>query len=117
MPGRWRSSITAGQRQVQHSGTPQAFGHGIHHCLGVRLARLESLIAFTTLLERFPAMRPAVPPSALRWNHGDGLVLRGLTELPVTLGPSPYPPPPTGRRSFGATSATLRTARSHNSGG
>ena len=39
-------------------------------------------------------MRLAVPPSALRWNHGDGLVLRGLTELPVILGTSPYPPPP-----------------------
>jgi cytochrome P450 len=62
-----------------------AFGHGIHHCLGARLARLEGLIAFTTLLNRFPAMRLAVPPFQLRWNHGDGLVLRGLTELPVTL--------------------------------
>jgi len=38
-------------------------------------------------------MRPAVPLSALRWNHGDGLVLRGLTELPVILGP-----PTPGRR-------------------
>lgn len=44
-----------------------AFGQGIPHCLG---ARLEGLIAFTTLLSRFPAMRLAVPPSALRWNHG-----------------------------------------------
>jgi hypothetical protein len=44
-----------------------AFGHGIHHCLGARLA---------------------VPRSALRWSHGDGLVLRGLSELPVVLGPS-----------------------------
>ena len=69
-----------------------AFGHGIHHCLGARLARLEGLIAFTTLLSRFPAMRLAVPPSSLRWNHGDGLVLRGLTELPVTLGASHRPP-------------------------
>ena len=64
-----------------------AFGHGIHHCLGARLARLEALIAFTTLLGRFPAMRLAVPRSALRWGHGDGLVLRGLTELPVILHP------------------------------
>jgi len=64
-----------------------AFGHGIHHCLGARLARLEGAIAFTTLHGRFPAMRLAVPPSALRWGHGDGLVLRGLSELPVILRP------------------------------
>src|SRR5207237_434948 len=64
-----------------------AFGHGIHHCLGARLARLEGLIALTSLHARFPAMRLAVPRSALRWSHGDGLVLRGLSELPVILGP------------------------------
>jgi cytochrome P450 len=65
-----------------------AFGHGIHHCLGARLARLEGLIAFAALLDRFPAVRLAVPSSALHWSHGDGLVLRGLTKLPVTLGPA-----------------------------
>jgi cytochrome P450 len=64
-----------------------AFGHGIHHCLGARLARLEGLIALTALHGRFPAMRLAVPRSVLRWGHGDGLVLRGLSELPVVLGP------------------------------
>ena len=64
-----------------------AFGHGIHHCLGARLARLEGVIALTTLHGRFPTMRLAVPRSALRWGHGDGLVLRGLSELPVILGP------------------------------
>jgi cytochrome P450 len=64
-----------------------AFGHGIHHCPGARLARLEATIALTTLHRRFPAIRLAVPPSALHWGHGDGLVLRGLTELPVILSP------------------------------
>jgi cytochrome P450 len=64
-----------------------AFGHGIHHCLGARLARLEGVIAFTSLHGRFPAMRLAVPKSQLRWSHGDGLVLRGLSELPVILRP------------------------------
>jgi cytochrome P450 len=65
-----------------------AFGHGLHHCLGARLARLEGVIAFTALHGRFPAMRLAIPRSELRWGHGDGLVLRGLSELPVVLHPS-----------------------------
>jgi cytochrome P450 len=64
-----------------------AFGHGIHFCLGAPLARLEGNIAFTTLLERFPDIRLAVPHEELHWGHGDGLVLRGLTALPVVLGP------------------------------
>lgn len=62
-----------------------AFGHGIHHCLGARLARMEAEVAFTALLSRYPAMRLAVPPEDLRWGHGDGLVLRGLSALPVLL--------------------------------
>lgn len=63
-----------------------AFGHGIHHCLGARLARLEAKVAFTALFTRFPRMRLAVDPAELHWNHGDGLVLRGLSALPVHLG-------------------------------
>ena len=64
-----------------------AFGHGIHFCLGAPLARLEGNIAFTTLLQRFPDIRLAVPSEDLHWGHGDGLVLRGLNALPVVLGP------------------------------
>ena len=64
------------------------FGHGIHFCLGAPLARLEARIAFSTLLGRFPHMQLAVPRADLAWTHGDGLVLRGLGSLPVTLGPS-----------------------------
>jgi cytochrome P450 len=70
-----------------------AFGHGIHHCLGARLARLEALTALTTLHGRFPTMRLAIPRLALRWGHGDGLVLRGLSELPVILRPQRDPLP------------------------
>ena len=66
-------------------GAHLAFGHGIHHCLGARLARREAEIAFTALLSRFPRLRLAVPADELRWGHGDGLVLRGLTTLPVVL--------------------------------
>jgi cytochrome P450 len=65
-----------------------AFGHGIHFCLGAPLARMEALVAFRSLLGRFPDLRLAVDPSELRWGHGDGLVLRGLTALPVVLGPA-----------------------------
>jgi cytochrome P450 len=65
------------------------FGHGIHHCLGAALARLEGRVAFELLQERFPDMSLAVDRAALQWTHGDGLVLRGLDTLPVRLGVSP----------------------------
>jgi cytochrome P450 len=64
-----------------------AFGHGPHHCLGAPLARLEAVVAFQRLLVRFPDLSLAVPRNDLAWSHGDGLVLRGLAELPVVLGP------------------------------
>ncbi|MEW2395483.1 cytochrome P450 [Streptomyces sp. NPDC046862] len=38
-----------------------AFGHGIHHCLGAPLARLEMRIAFPALLKRFPKIALADP--------------------------------------------------------
>ena len=65
-----------------------AFGHGIHHCLGAGLARFEARIALDSLLHRFPEMRIATPFDELRWSHGDGVVLRGLAELPVIPGPT-----------------------------
>lgn len=36
-----------------------AFGHGVHHCLGAPLARMEMRVAFPALLQRFPALRLA----------------------------------------------------------
>lgn len=65
-----------------------AFGHGIHFCLGAGLARMEADLAFAALLGRFPELRLAVPVEELHWAHGDGLVLRGLSELPVIPGPA-----------------------------
>jgi len=62
------------------------FGFGIHFCLGAPLARLEARIAFSALLGRFPDLHLAVDRRDLRWTHGDGLVLRGLDQLPVRLG-------------------------------
>lgn len=76
-----------------------AFGHGIHHCLGAPLARMEGQLALGSLLDRFPLLRLAVPFEDLHWGHGDGLVLRGLTELPVIPGPHrDRRPRPAGRR-------------------
>ncbi|MFL6240194.1 MAG: cytochrome P450 [Actinomycetes bacterium] len=63
-----------------------SFGHGIHHCLGAPLARMEGLLALRSLLRRFPDLRLSVPVGELHWSHGDGLVLRGLSELPVVPG-------------------------------
>jgi cytochrome P450 len=38
-----------------------AFGHGVHHCLGAALARMELRIAYPALLRRFPTLRLAIP--------------------------------------------------------
>jgi cytochrome P450 len=76
--------LDIGRRDGQSLG----FGHGIHYCLGAPLARLEARVAFEALLGRHPGLRLATGRDALTWAHGDGLVLRGLTSLPVVLGPS-----------------------------
>ena len=39
-----------------------AFGRGIHHCLGARLARLEARVVFEVLLERFADVQLAGSP-------------------------------------------------------
>lgn len=74
-----------------------AFGHGPHHCLGAPLARLETGVALRRLLSRFPHLRLAVGRDELAWSHGDGLVLRGLAQLPVILGPDRSAPAPSTR--------------------
>ncbi|HEY2093535.1 MAG TPA: cytochrome P450 [Thermoanaerobaculia bacterium] len=63
-----------------------AFGHGIHYCFGAPLARLEGQIAIRALLDRFRDIALTVEPDQLRWRRG--LVLRGLTTLPVHLIPA-----------------------------
>ena len=58
------------------------FGHGPHHCLGAPLARLEMRVAYPALLRRFPGLRPADPPAAVRLRAHN--VIHGVTSLPVT---------------------------------
>ncbi|MQY04771.1 cytochrome P450 family protein [Actinomadura macrotermitis] len=60
-----------------------AFGHGVHHCLGAPLARLEAEVAFTLLLARFPGLREAEPGTEPAWQPN--VRFRGLTALPVRL--------------------------------
>jgi 8-amino-7-oxononanoate synthase len=60
-----------------------AFGHGVHVCVGARLARLEAEIAFSRLFTRFPHLRLAATPEELPWRPG--LLVRGPRVLPVRL--------------------------------
>ncbi|HEX4725823.1 MAG TPA: cytochrome P450 [Pseudonocardiaceae bacterium] len=58
-----------------------AFGHGVHHCLGAPLARLELQLVIGTLVRRLPELRLAVPAGDVTW-RADRLV-RGVQALPV----------------------------------
>ncbi|MEV8394678.1 MULTISPECIES: cytochrome P450 [unclassified Streptomyces] len=57
-----------------------AFSHGIHHCLGAPLARLEASVALPALLERFPDLALDDASAAAKWRPS---LLRGLRTLPV----------------------------------
>jgi len=59
-----------------------AFGHGVHHCLGAPLARMEMRIAFPALLRRFPNLAPAVPYEDIGFRAYH--FVYGLHALPVT---------------------------------
>lgn len=58
------------------------FGGGPHICLGAPLARLEGLVAFNKLLDRWPSITANGPA---RWRT-DRLNARGLACLPVRVG-------------------------------
>jgi cytochrome P450 len=59
-----------------------AFGHGVHHCVGAQLARMDLQVALAALVDRLPSLRLAVPEDELCWKSG--LAVRGLVRLPVT---------------------------------
>ena len=58
-----------------------AFGLGIHFCLGAPLGRLESQIAFDTILHRFPDIQLMGRPEDLQWQPS--MTFLSLKSLPV----------------------------------
>jgi cytochrome P450 len=58
------------------------FGHGVHYCLGVSLARMEAQIGIGALLRRLPGLQLGVPVEQLR-RLPAASPFRGLIELPV----------------------------------
>lgn len=64
----------------QNAGKHISFGHGIHFCLGARLARLEGRIAIESLTQRIPGLR-LVAGQALRYSPN--ITFRGPRELYV----------------------------------
>jgi cytochrome P450 len=64
---------------VRHAG----YGGGMHLCLGMHLARIETEVALERLLARWPSMALAVPESDLQWLPRPGM--RGPTGLPLEV--------------------------------
>ena len=62
---------------IRHLG----FGKGPHFCLGAPLARLEAAVALSAVTARFPDATLAAEPA-----YKQNVTLRGMSELPVTLG-------------------------------
>jgi cytochrome P450 len=57
-----------------------AFGHGVHHCLGAPLARMELRLAFPALLRRFPTLAEVPGSAEFRSFHA----VYGMSRLEVT---------------------------------
>lgn len=69
--------LDLGRRPNRHIG----FGHGVHHCLGAQLGRVELQEAIGGLVARFPGLHLALDPSKVVWRAGG--LLRGPESLPV----------------------------------
>ncbi|MEQ0564854.1 cytochrome P450 [Amycolatopsis sp. NEAU-NG30] len=65
------------------AGGHLAFGHGIHHCLGAPLARMEGEIALRALLGRFGNLELDAAPDSVRWQ--ESVLTRGLDTLKVRV--------------------------------
>jgi cytochrome P450 len=67
---------------TRDAGGHVGFGHGVHHCLGAPLARMEMRIAFPALLRRFPGLALAMPYEEVGFRSFH--FIYGLHTLPVT---------------------------------
>ncbi|MFV8054328.1 cytochrome P450 [Mycobacterium sp. 48b] len=88
------ASLPAGNRDPDFVDSPDvldirrgapghlAFGHGVHHCLGAPLARMEMRIAIPALLRRFPTLALAEPFDAVQYRSFH--FIYGLKSLAVT---------------------------------
>ncbi|GHO83930.1 cytochrome P450 [Dictyobacter formicarum] len=65
----------------RHPNRHQAFGHGIHFCIGAPLARLEARIALALLFERFPSLK--IQPGA-ELEAYESPFINGVKNLPVS---------------------------------
>jgi Cytochrome P450 len=74
-----------------------AFGFGLHHCIGIPLAKMQIETALARLITRFPHLRLAVPAEELERENNS--LLRGLVSLPVLLTPPVSPTPATPRHA------------------
>ncbi len=62
------------------------FGFGVHVCLGMHLARMETRVAVNTLFDRLPDLR--LTPAPEQDLHIKGLAFRSPIALPVTFTPA-----------------------------
>ncbi|MCX2932731.1 cytochrome P450 [Mycobacterium sp. CVI_P3] len=88
------AALASGNRDAMLVGNPDvldvrrevlshlAFGHGVHHCLGAPLARMEMRIAFPALLRRFPRLACAEPFDEIEFKPFH--FIYGLRSLAVT---------------------------------
>ena len=63
-----------------------SFGHGIHHCLGAPLARIEAAVGLPALFERFPDLALGVPAQEVV--PQGSFLLNGAATLPIRLIPA-----------------------------
>lgn len=75
---RWGDTVDEVDITREDAAQHLQFGAGVHACLGSHLARLQSEVMFTAILDRFDDIEVAGDPV---WSTR--MVIRGLNQLPV----------------------------------